>query len=148
MSKKIAVPIFDGKESITQFKRRMEKYIIQFEKEKYSKILDFVNDWLSIHKIKLSALSDFKKISKTKLLKDLKHNRDILRKYTTDLTMQLKIKSSIEDDTESDEIHDEYIIYFVTKLLSCIDYSFSSRIINNETYYTITTKSVSKYKAI
>lgn len=137
---KIEPPIYDGKESIPSYTRRIEAYKASIKFEKYDIILDFINEWLNQEK-KLTSLSDFKNVSEKLLLKDPKHNRDLLRKHSNNLIKNFNVNSSIEDDTDSDDINDSYIIYFVTKILNYFGYSMIAKIMNETKYYTIKMKS-------
>src|SRR5437660_699173 len=57
---KLEFPIFDGKESITSFMRRVSQFNIDIKKQKYDKILEFVNEIMSTPDTKkYTSLTDF-----------------------------------------------------------------------------------------
>lgn len=116
----LRVPELEDGEHITSFLRRLEEYKMNLLAPKYDLLLAFINEWLGTN---FKALSEFKKIEHSVMVKDPKHNRRILRKYTVKFSKVFKSTNfSVEEDTDSDDITDNYIIYVVTKLLSSIEY--------------------------
>lgn len=120
----MSVPKINDGEEITSYLKRLEEYKLSLIQEKYSVLLDFVNFWLDKS---FKSLSEFKNIPETTLLKDLKHNRKTLRTFSKKLTKIFSKTFSVDDDTDSDDITDKYIIYVLTKLLVSINYSLTSK---------------------
>jgi len=133
----IKVPIYDGKEPLIRFLKKLEKFDLTIKQEKYDKILDFINKWLSIYKLSVDSLTDFKNISSKIVLSKEQSNKHLLKKYTQSLTNALNLVDDIDNDTNTDEIAENEIIIFVSKLLKSIDYSLQSKIIDENIYYTI-----------
>lgn len=133
----IDIPKYDGKESINQYIRKVEKYKIQVLKEKYDEVLNFINEWTNSN---YYALSEFKNIQETILLKDDKHNRNIVRKYSDIFKDKFDIDLSFDMNTDSDEINDKYIIYLLMKIVGLIDYVLTKKEFNKKTLYTIKKK--------
>jgi hypothetical protein len=131
---KLQFPIYDGKESITKYFQRVEKFKILVFKDKYSVILKFVNEWLQSD---FSSLYSFKNQLEDDLLKNEKHNRDVCRLYSNIFKNKFGTDLTVDLDTDSDEIKDKYIIYLLMKMLQSIEYTLFKREISNKTYYTI-----------
>jgi len=128
------VPVYNGKESINKYMQRVEKYKSYFIKDKYDIILKFINEWLNTTH---DSLAKFKNINETTLLKNNKHNRDIVRKYCDVFQKKFNVDLSIDEETSSEEINDKYIIYLLMKMLNLIEYSLTKKEFNKKTYYTI-----------
>lgn len=120
----MSVPKINDDEDITSYLKRLEEYKLSLIQEKYTVLLEFINFWLGKS---FKSLSEFKNISETVLLKDLKHNRKTLRTFSKKLNKIFNKTFSVEDDTDSDDITDKYIIYVLTKLLVSINYSLISK---------------------
>ncbi len=127
VSNKILPPKYDGKESMPQFERRIEKYLAEINKNKYDKLLDFLNLWLKMTEKKFMSLTDIKNIPEKLLLGDAKHNRNILRRHGQDLMILFGIDTTIDDETDSDDINDNYITDFVKKILNAFGYTMITR---------------------
>lgn len=134
----IEVPIYDGKESINQYIKRVERFKNIIVLEKYNVILEFVNLWLGLE---YTSLSDFKNVYEHILLKNSKHNRIIVRKYCDIFQNNFGIDLSVGLETDSDEINDRYIIYLLMKMLTIIGYSLIKRNYGSKIAYTIIKKS-------
>lgn len=131
-------PQYDGTESLTKYLRRLEDFKLLIKQEKYNLILEFINAWLKLREeSKFRSLTEFKDISERTLLLDLKHNRKILRQYSDHMIKKLNIQFNVNEETDSDEISDKYIITFLTRALSTIDYTLTHRITKINTFYTI-----------
>ena len=136
----MSIPQYNGG-SVTKYFKSVEEYELNLKKDKYNIILNFINEWLNYPpKFQLKSLTGFKNIKESILLKDLKHNRDILRKYSKNIIKKLKITFNIDDDTDSDEIKDRYILYFTQRCLASIKFSLIVRKVDDINYYTIKNK--------
>lgn len=134
----IQVPKYDGKESLTKYLRRVDAFKLKLQEDKYRLLLNFINDWLKLSKeFKLKSLGDFINMEESILLKDPSHNRDILRKYSDTIIKKLNVKFDVDEDTLSDDIDDKYIITFLSKALTSIDFTMNKKNISNKTYYSI-----------
>jgi len=132
------VPKYDGTESMTKYLRRVDCFKLKFQEDKYKLLLEFVNEWLKLSKtFRLKSLSDFVNVEENVLLADKKHNRVILRKYSENIIKKLNVEFDVEEETGSDDIEDTYIIQFVGKALSSIDFSLNKRPVGKKTYYSI-----------
>ena len=135
------VPKYDGTESITKYMRRVEEFKIKLVEDRYKLLLDFVNDWLQLmDNSRLKSLTHLKNMSETDLLKNPTNNRKVLRKYSNEIIKKLDIKFNVEDDTDSDEIKDKYIIYFLSRALASINYTLGFKKSKDDIYYTVRTK--------
>ena len=128
------VPLYDGKESINKYMRRVEKYRDYMMKDKYNLILEFINEWLDVE---FNSLTQFKSINENKLLKDKKHNRDLIRKYCQLFVDKFNTQLSVDEETDSEEINDKYIIYLLMKMLNYIDYGLTKKELKTNILYTI-----------
>ena len=133
----LEAPVYDGKESINQYMKRVEKFTALIVKDKYDSILSFINEWL---KVEIVALSDFKNVRETVLLKDDKHNRVVVRKYCEIFREKFGVDLSVDEDTGSDEIKDMYVIQLLRKMLGLINYTLLRKEFNNRVLYTIKKK--------
>lgn len=131
------VPIILENEPLPVYLNRLAEYKQSLMQNKYTLLLEFINMWL-VKEYK--SLTDFKNILESELLKDEKHNRKVLRLYSKKLTQTFVVKFSVEDDTDSDDITDKYIIYVLTRLLCAIGYTLVSKKLNDKCYYTIRQK--------
>lgn len=132
------VPKFKRGESITTYMRRVEEYQVLVIQEKYDLLLDFVNEWLNLKDDdKITALTQFMKISEKSLLSDAKRNRDTLRKFSDKIIEKLNPDFSVDDETASDEIDDKYIIHFFRRSCVAINYKLVSFTIRNKTFYSV-----------
>lgn len=125
----MSVPKINDGEDITSYLKRLEEYKLSLIQDKYIVLLEFINSWLGKS---FKSLSEFKNISETILLKDLKHNRKTLRTFSKKLNKIFNKSFSVEDDTDSDEITDKYIIYVLTKLLVTINYTLVSKKVSHK----------------
>lgn len=134
---KLEFPIFDGKESITQFMKRAKEFEIKVKKYKYDLILEFVNVLVSNN---YSSLTDFINVPNNKLT-NFSHNKKIMDQYTEKLAKALNLNvfelTCITYDEEKDEYETNEIIIFLRKILNTIEYSLVSKIIDNEIYHSI-----------
>lgn len=128
------VPVYNAGESINKYIQRVEKYKAYIIRDKYNVILEFVNEWLNTT---YSSLAQFKNINETALLKNDKHNRAVVRKYSDIFEKKFNTELSVDDETCSEEINDRYIIYLLMKMLHLIEYSLNKKEFNKKTYYTI-----------
>jgi hypothetical protein len=133
------IPQYDGKESMTKYLQKIELFTLKLNEEKYKLLLEFLNEWLQLTN-KMKSLSEFKNISEDVLLKNKKRNRNLLRKYSSIIIDKLNVKFDINEDTDSDDIKDKYIIYFLSKSLESINYYLTSWQKNNVVFYTIKSK--------
>jgi hypothetical protein len=131
------VPIYDGKESINKYIKKVQKFNSKILEDKYEVILEFVNEWLEC---KYTSLSDFRNIYEKTMLKNLKHNRDIVRKYSDIFQDKFNVDLSVGLETDSDEINDRYIIYLLIKMLNIIQYTLVKKEIGKNITYTIRKK--------
>lgn len=106
-----------------ELNRNAEMYA-QLISLKYNTTLHFINDWLQPLNIKLRILTDFKRISKNLLIKNVGYNKRLIKRNIKKFSEIFMFKTSIGLFTNDDDIDDEYIITFVSKLLRSIGYSF------------------------
>jgi len=124
--------------SITDYFDAINNFEVNLNKEKYSLILKFINFWLKFEgKNKFKSLLKFRNLSEKNLLYDLKHNRYALRKFSKQIKSKLNIKFNIDDETDSDEIKDKYILYFLSRCLVSIGYRLKCLNIDDKNYYSI-----------
>lgn len=133
----LEVPIYDKREPLTKYMKRVERYTMKLQEDKYNLILEFTNAWINTI---YTSLSEFKNIPETILLKDDKHNRAIVRKYSDLFKEKFEVDLSVGMETDSDEINDKYIIYLLIKMLNLLDYTLIKREIGKKTLYSIRKK--------
>jgi len=140
----IEIPVYDGRESILNYTRRLKQFRSKLNEKKYELLINFINDWLNYKKgTGLNYLAEFKNFSEKKLLSDKKHNDKILKKYCPKIKKAFDIKLSFEIN---DEKYDEkYIFYVLTRALSVINFRLVHKIIydkktGKDTLYTIKKK--------
>jgi len=134
----LQVPVFDGKESVNKYAKRVERYTNKMVEDKYDVILEFINAWVGFD---YTSLSDFKNVQELLLLKNPKNNRTLVRKYSDIFQNKFEVDLSVGLETDSDEINDRYIIYLLIKMLSIIGYTLAKRESYNKISYTIKKKS-------
>lgn len=125
----LEMPTYDDSDdndvTCTKYISDVEKFKLDLIGKKYSLVLDFINEWLNLsEKTKLQSLTDFQKIEKEQLLINPAHNRKILKRHCKKLKEELGINLQIEEDTDSDKIDDEYILFFASRMLNSIGYGF------------------------
>jgi hypothetical protein len=137
----IKAPVYDGKEPVYKFQKKIDEYLKALKNQKYDYVLNFINLWLDHSKLpQIKSLVDFKKIPEEKLLSDKKANRKLLRKNSEKLMKIFNLNTYVEAETDSDEIRDKYIIQFVSKILRTQDYILVNVTLNDTLYYTIKNK--------
>ena len=132
----INVPEYNprGNETINQYIRRVERYKSIILKEKYDIILNFINDWINNDKnIVYESLVKFTNIRESILLKNDKHNRNILKKYSEQINNIFKL----DPNEDIDDTQDKYMIIFLTKLLNYIDYVLIKKEFKGKFIYSI-----------
>ncbi|CAH6421321.1 Hypothetical protein KVN_LOCUS224 [uncultured virus] len=135
------IPKFNEKESITKYLKKTEQFALKLNEEKYKLLLEFVNQLLKLsNDDKIKSLYEFKNIPEEIILKDKKNNRSILRKYSNNIIEKLKVKFDIDDETNSEEIGDKYIIYFLSRALLSIDYCLITYQLSGKIMYSIKAK--------
>jgi len=130
----LEVPIYNKKETINQYMKRVEIYTMKLQEDKYDVILEFVNLWTNTI---YTSLSEFKNIPETILLKNAKHNRDLVRKYSDIFQNRFGVDLRVGIETDSDEINDRYIIYLLIRMLNIINYTLIKRELGKKTLYSI-----------
>ena len=121
-------PKFKKDETYIKYKKRLDNYNVEQLKERYNLLLKFINKWLGYDgKYGLKSIKQFKNVPRKELLYDLKHNRKILRKYSNEIKEKLDLTFVITDETDSDEINDQFIIIFLGRSLSSIGYKLVSK---------------------
>nr|QBK88439.1 MAG: hypothetical protein LCMiAC01_01160 [Mimivirus LCMiAC01] len=155
----LVIPEYKPHMTMYEYNLQVEQFKLALLKDKYNLVLRFINNWLYYDKKnkgstrrqlqsnqpyrlpvgQLKTLREFKNISESYLLRNLKHNRKMLRKYSKEIKQTLNFEFSIDDDTDSEEIKDSYILYFISRALDKIGYKFSMKKIKyaDENYYTI-----------
>ena len=121
-------PKFKKNDTYVKYKKRLDDYNVGQLKEKYNLLLKFINKWLGYEgKYSLKSIKEFRNVPRKYLLYDLKHNRRILRKYSDEIKEKLDLTFVITDETDSDEINDQFIIIFLGRSLSSIGYKLVSK---------------------
>ncbi len=136
----ISPPIYDGKESIVSYMRRVDDYKMLIKKEKYNAILDFMNIILK-KEPKLKNLTDFKNIKLSLLTMDNKEFKKILKLHGQNLINTLGINKTVDYDVDSDKITSDDVISFIKKCVDIIEYSV---IIKKDSFSIISTQ-IKKY---
>jgi hypothetical protein len=127
------VPKYDGKESISIYEKKVAAYTTKLMENKYNVILKFINELMSKNDENMyKSLIQFKKVSRTKLSKNLKKSKEVIKKYIQFFKNDLRLDF---DDSFNDV---NYIVYCLTKILKAIGYKFVKYQDNKDTYYTIT----------
>ena len=122
-------PIYDGKESINKYMKRVEIFKNKIVIDKYNIILEFINVWLGVQ---YTSLSDFKNIYEPNLIKKKAHNISIIKKYSD--IFKSKFDIGICDDFEK---NDKYIILLLMRVLKNINYTLLKKTYGTNIAYTI-----------
>ena len=64
-------------------------------------------------------------------------NRDLIRKYCQLFVDKFNTQLSVDEETDSEEINDKYIIYLLMKMLNYIDYGLTKKELKTNILYTI-----------
>lgn len=116
-----------GKETINQYLRRVEKYKATILKGKYDIVLKFINELI---KAEYESLSEFSNKKEYTILRNKKHNKAILEKYSSIFEEQFNV--TLEEYTD-----EKYIIEYLIKILNVIDYALVKREFNDNIIYSI-----------
>ena len=95
---------YDDKEKLITYMKRADKFKFDNINNNYTIILNFINEWLKLGKFaKISSLTEFKYMSRNKILADFDYCRKIIKKYEE--TFKDNFDINIEDyiDIESSE---------------------------------------------
>lgn len=134
-------PIFDGKESLTHFIRRVKDFELQVLKEKYDLILEFVNELMNKEK-KYISLTEFINEPDHIITSNVRHNKKVINIYKDKLAKVLNI-NVLEltcITSEEDTIESSFTIIFLKKIINSINFSLVSRIVDDKIYYSIKNK--------
>lgn len=124
MYNNLGFPLYDGKETITQFIRRVNDFELLHKKPKYDIILEFINALINS---KYSSLTEFNNIP----LYDITMNIKIVDQYVIKLANILNIDILELTQNSVD------IINLLHKILNSIGYSLIEKKINNQLVYSI-----------
>lgn|ERR1700679_1939512 len=129
-------PKYRSNESINSYINKAETYLMKLQETKYDIVLNFINEWLNVN---LKSLTDLKFIGEHKLLKDREHNILIIKKYVPLFNDMFAIELNINDDTEDEQIGDEYIIDLLKYMVKLLELQYKVVAINKngKIYYTI-----------
>lgn len=140
------LPIYDGKLCMTDYLDKVKEYEILIQKDKYNKILNFINE---ICESKENSLTQIQPISLDKFTNSL-NNKKIIKKYCNELTQILYIdaneimkfadESYIIDDNDGEF----FTISLIKKLLNTIDYSLMTKYVNDKLFYIIRNRRTEK----
>lgn len=123
---------YDGKESITQYMRRVEKFKAALVNEKYNKLIEFVNKWLKLEgKNKLTSLTDFRWITEETLLDDEENNAELLDSYHDLFVNDFNLKINEKNKKN------EYIIDVFRRAINSMGYSLRHKQKGQIMYYTV-----------
>jgi hypothetical protein len=142
MNSQISCPIYDGKETINQYLKRITQYQDQLKKKNYDIILKYINLWLIPYNIKLKSLIDFKNITDDKLETHSDHNKNFLKLKSKNICTELSIENIIDEKIDEKDLSIHRIISFFRTVLKTIDYSLIRKNIGNNFYYLIINKPV------
>lgn len=126
-------PVYNDNEPVYIYLKKIEEYNKFLKKEKYTIILDFINN---LTKKKYRALCDFKNVTTS----DLKSEND-LKKYFKLKGEKIGKKLNIIFDFKKKELELNDIITFINKMVKSINFAFSTKTIDKKPYYTIYNKS-------
>lgn len=124
----IEPPVYDENEPPYTYIKKVNEYIASLKRDKYKKILGFVNTLTEKYEKKYKSLCDFKNIT---YLTDNEHNKKILEDHGKVLAKDLSVVFDFDDITE------ESIYDFIDDILSSIDYSLIKKTFGNKIYYSI-----------
>ena len=129
-------------ESMSQFMDRVSTFNTDGMRNKYSYILEFVNYLVPNNKKTYRSLTEFCNVSADDLLPNLKHNKRIMTKFTPILAKELginilELKYLVTNENNELDPDIENIIVFLKKILNSIDYSLTSKIIDDRIFYSI-----------
>lgn len=142
MNSQISCPIYDGKETINQYLKRITQYQDQIKKKNYEIILKYINLWFIPYNIKLKSLIDFKNITDDKLETHNDHNKNFLKLKAKNICTELSIENIIDEKIDEKDLSIHRIISFFRTVLKTIDYSLIRKNIGNNFYYSIINKPV------
>lgn len=129
------IPVYNKKESLNTYLRKVEAYKRTTIQVKYTEILKFINLWTNRNFI---ALTEFKNIPESILLKDIEHNNEIIEKYCEIFKTKFEVDFGIKN-VENDE-ENKHIITLLRKMLGLIDYVLYGRGKGSNKLYTIRKK--------
>jgi hypothetical protein len=111
---KLQVPEYTDQESFAKYTKRIEKYTRSLQTAKYQLIVDFLNDWVQFDdSCKIKSLIQFKKVPRSSLTSNTKHNEKVIKKYNKKIKKVFKLEYKNPD-----------IMYLATRMLCAVDYKF------------------------
>jgi hypothetical protein len=129
----MSFPVYDGTEPTYKYFDRLAEYTSNIKRERYTIILNFINDWT---KKKYAKLLDVKNIKHDSLPSE-NRNAKFLSERAQDIKDKFKLKHTFDDKS----VKSEDVIKFLKDALNTIEYNIASRVIDGETYYNISFKS-------
>lgn len=115
------------KQTYSSLVRDIQSSLDDYNAQKYQKVLTFINKLLYPLDKKVKSLTEFKRIKIQSIVKHDKYNRKILRKYSPDLVELFNISVKIDEEVSSDDITNNFIISFTSKLLLAYGYKLVKR---------------------
>ena len=100
--------------------------------DKYNIVLQIINDLFDLKK-KYTSLLQFKNIPEHLILTNIDHKIDIIHKYDKIVVDKLN-SGKLTTKTKNSEY---FVIFFIRRILSAIDYKLIGRTINDTKYYSI-----------
>jgi hypothetical protein len=145
-----SIPNFNYDDDINDYFREIEKIKSENNKENYKCIMEFINVWLNIYNLKIDALLKFKNIPIDKITSKPDENKRLYKKFAPILSKKFKInihekiieQSDEEEvlDIDTDELEDDILVSFISKLLKKIDYKIIINKSNTKSCYSIVKK--------
>jgi hypothetical protein len=129
---KMSFPVYDGTEPTYKYFDRLAEYSSNVKRDRYTTILNFINDWT---KKKYSKLLDVKNIKHDSLPSE-NRNAKFLSERAQDIKEKFKLNHSFNDKL----VESEDVIKFLKDALNTIEYDIVSRVFDGETCYSIILK--------
>jgi hypothetical protein len=131
----LVAPVYNGKESINAFQRRVNDFLVKLKKQNYDIIIKFFNKLLNYEHHKHS-LTLFKNITHDDLIKKIADNKQVFQEYSQFFEKEYNLSYNITKI--SDSVYAISTIRQILKTQQCYLKSMEKNIDNKNTlFYSI-----------
>lgn len=139
-------PVFNGKETVSQYMRRVDEFRTYLNTNKYNQVLGFLNELFSLRKFKnkdgkyvnvgtATSMTKFSKIPFSYFSTNNEHCERVTQKYLEWFRGSLDLDFNLDTNTNIDIA--DYIIHCLVRIVKSVGYKLVKRNKGGEYYYSI-----------
>jgi len=117
-------PVYDGKESVNSYQRKVSNFLIEMKKKNYNIVTNFFNKLLNSKNVPIEkdnkyykhSLSQFKNITHDDLIKKISENKQVFTEYADFFKNEYNIEYNLSKINDS-----VYAVFIIRKILKTQD---------------------------